>query len=577
MDKIKRLLSLDDLYEFYAKGNKDVRFSANDTDSNIVVHITEPFVFKKQFDNDLNLKTYLRFCHTKDNVNKSFISKNSMKDAIPTAYNMPILGYIYKNKDDEYVFAGHEFYEDENGDTVYEEVPVGVIPESADLKLVYDKKEDKDYLEGYGLIWKTYSKAAEILERVENLSVSVELVVEELSYSAKEKMLQIEKFKFSGVTILQEDRETGEEIKPGMRNASISLTDFSAENNSVFTEELINELKKFNKNFETLNENKQGGQEMNLFEELLAKYGVTEEDVEFDYSEMSEEELEKAFAEAFETEDENVESEESEEKPKEDGEEFSESEGEEAAEEGSEEEGSEPKVEEEFEETSDEDNADASEENGKTYSITLPNGDVKTFSLSLGDIENALYCLVNDTYSELDNDIYGVQIYPDDKQVVMCGFFSNSCYRQSYKRKKDSFSLEGERVRVHSIFVSEDEQKMLDDMKANYSVIESKLANYEAEPEKVEILNSDEYAGIKATEEYAEISKRENYFELSKEDLTKKLDEITLSYAKQNKLNFSANADEVVTKKSINIVPIMGDSTNVSRGRYGGIFHKETK
>lgn len=559
---IKKLLSLADLYNFYATQNKSVRFSSNESNSKIVVHIDEPFKFEKEDDTSLTMQTHLRFCHTKDNVNKSFISKSSMEDAIPSAYNIPILGYIYKNDKDEYVFAGHEFYEDENGDTVYEEVPVGVVPESADLKLVYDKKEDKDYLEGNGLIWKTYSKASDILEREENLSVSVELDVEELSYDAKTKMLQIEKFKFSGVTILGENRYTGEEVKPGMRGAEISIADFSAENNSVFTEELINEIKKFNANFESLNlNNKQGGQDMNLFEELLAKYGVTEADVKFDYSEMSEDELKQAFAEAFKEAD-------PEEEPKGDeGEEPTEPEGDEGTDDGADE-GSEPD-DTDGEGKEGEDGTDEGNDDGDKYSLTLPNGDVKTFSLSLSDVQDALCALVNDTYAELDNDYYLVDVYADDSKVVMVSWYSGKAYRQSYKRKKDNFTLEGERVAVTRQWLSEDEEKMLNDMKTNYSSIEEKLSKYECEPEKIDIINSEDYAGIKATEEYAEISKRENYFDLSKEELTKKLDEITLSYAKKNALNFSANEDVEPTKKKIGIVPVV-TSSKVSN--YGSLL-----
>lgn len=559
---IKKLLSLADLYNFYATQNKSVRFSSNESNSKIVVHIDEPFKFEKENDTSLTMQTHLRFCHTKDNVNKSFISKSSMEDAIPSAYNMPILGYIYKNDKDEYVFAGHEFYEDENGDTVYEEVPVGVVPESADLKLVYDKKEDKDYLEGNGLIWKTYSKASDILEREENLSVSVELEVEELSYDAKTKMLQIEKFKFSGVTILGENRYTGEEVKPGMRGAEISIADFSAENNSVFTEELINEIKKFNANFESLNlNNKQGGQDMNLFEELLAKYGVTEADVEFDYSEMSEDELKQAFAEAFEEAD-------PEEEPKGDeGEEPTEPEGGDGADDEGADEGSEPDDTDD-EGKEDEDDTGEGNDDGDKYSLTLPNGDVKTFSLSLTDIQSAITDLVNTTYSELDADWYDCDIYEDESKVVMHSWWSGQAYRQSYKRKKDNFSLEGERVKVTRQWLSEDEEKMLNDMKANYSVIETKLEQYEAEPEKIELLNSNDYAGIKSTEEYAEISKRENYFDLSKEELTKKLDEIMLSYAKQNKLNYSVT-EPVESKSKIGKLPIY---TEQKVSNYGSLL-----
>lgn len=537
----KKLLSLNDLYDFYVSQNKNVKFSSEDNNTKIVVHIDELCRFEEEKDTDLNLKTYLRFCHTKDNVNKSFIPKKSMEDAMSTAYNMPILGFIYKNDKGDYVFAGHEFYEDDNGEIVYEEVPVGVVPESAGLKLVYDEEEDKHYLEGYGLIWKTYSHAAEILKRESKLSVSIEIEVDELSYNAAEKILQIDKFRFCGVTILQENRYTGEEIKPGMRGAEIKIEDFSAENNSIFSNELINELKKFNENFKTLNlNNKQGGQEMNLFEKLLAKYSITVEDVKFEYENLSDEELEKAFAEAFgDTEDD--------------------------VEDTTEQTDNDTNVEDNAEGSEEgdgnvEDNADTNADDGEndneTYSLTLPDGTVKNFSLSLNDIEGALNELVNEAYSELDNDYYSTIVYPDEGKVVMCAWFSNNCYRQAYKRKKDTFSLDGERVAVHSIFVSDDEQKLLDDMKSNYSAMETKLSNYESEPEKIKVLESEDYNGIKSTDEYAELSKRENYFELSKDEIASKLDEIVLSYAKKNALKFSANENKPRVRK----VPVHTES-----------------
>lgn len=528
----KKLLSLDDLYSFYAKQNKDIKFSSAEDNSHIVVHINEPLVFKKEYDNDLNLKTYLRFCHTDNNINGSNISKESMKDAMPSVYNMPILGYIYKNEDGEYVFAGHEFYEDEDGETVYEEIPIGTIPESADLKLVYDEDKEKYYLEGYGIIWKTYSRAAEILEREKNLSVSVELNISELSYNAEKHVLNIEKFSFTGVTILQENRITGDEVKPGMVGASISLVDFSTENNSVFTEELINELKKFNKNFETLNDNKLGGaDDMNKLKELLSKYNLTEEDLTFEVDGLSDEELEEKFVEVYGTDDAEPDNDDG--TGSSDGDDDDASTGEENADNESSEDG----------------------ENGEnTYSLTLPDGTVKTFSLSLDDINNALFNLVNDTYSEIDNDFYNVTVYGDENKVVMYSWCTGNAYRQDYKRRKNDFSLEGERVAVKRIWVSEDEQKRLDSMKDNYSVMETKLSNYESEPEKIELLNSNDYSVIKETNEFAEISKRENYFELDKEDLAKKLDEILLSYAKAHNVNFSADTPNNETH--IGMIPI---------------------
>lgn len=564
-----KMLTLKDLYN-YCKSENLTHFSSNESGNKIYVQV--PTTFAKFESDEFTLYAYIKLFHTGRNRNGSNVTDNASKHMLDTLAYKPLLAN-FTDVNGDWDFTSHDFieWEDKDGNIQreFQEKQIGCF--TADKPYMeYDKEFDKDYAYAKVAIPRDYTKAAEIIERKNGTKVSIELEILEMSFSGKDNVLNIDDAVITGCTCLGVNPKTGEPIGEGMVDAHISLESFNEKNNSVFTQELVEELKRFNKNFENLNLNnniKQGGQEMNLFEELLTKYNVTVEDVTFEYENLSDEELEKAFAEAFnENEAEGNEPEENSEEEQAENqsdEQFDgESEGE-GTDEGTE--GSEP--DDNQNEGEDESNADEGENNKGQYSLTLPNGEVKTFSLSLGDMENALYCLVNDAYSELDNDIYSVVVYPDDKQVVMCGWFSGACYRQSYKRKKDNFSLEGERVSVHQIFVSDDEQKVLDDMKANYSVMETKIVNYEAEPEKIKLLNSEEYNGIKSTKEYTEISKRENYFDLDKEDLTKKLDEIMLSYAKKNQLNFSL--EENNGEKKVGIVPIM---TTSKVSNYGSLL-----
>lgn len=88
----------------------------------------------------------------------------------------------------------------------------------------------------------------------------MELSIRELSYDADEKVLNLDDFYFSGVTILGVD-EDGNTVNPGMEGANITLAEFSnegqsdlsldafnAEHNSVFSNarcvELLEELNK---------------------------------------------------------------------------------------------------------------------------------------------------------------------------------------------------------------------------------------------------------------------------------------------------------------------------------------------
>ena len=129
-----------------------------------------------------------------------------MKQAIPSFYNRPILGYIQKIDDADgeshYDFAGHEMEFDDDGNIEYKETVVGVIPESCNPQIVYHEEYEKDYLEVDGFIYEDYTHAAEILRDKGECSVSVELAIDELSYQADKKILNIDKFHFTGVTIL---------------------------------------------------------------------------------------------------------------------------------------------------------------------------------------------------------------------------------------------------------------------------------------------------------------------------------------------------------------------------------------
>ena len=575
---MKRILYLSDLYNFYVTQNKNVKFSSKDNDTTIVVHIDEPLTYDKDVDNDLLMYTPIRLCHTLSNRNKSYISDKAMKEAIPTAYNMPILSYIYKDDNDEFQFAGHEFFVNADNEIEYEEQPTGVIPESAGLKLVKYDNDDKSYLEGVGIIWRTYSKAADIIEREKELSVSVELVVDELSFNSKTKELVIDKFRFSGVTILGKDRETGAEIQPGMENSKISIADFSEVNNSLFSQndKVIKLLSELNEKLDGLN-----------IDQNLRK----EEAMKDNFEEKTEEEIKDSpSAEVFDGEENPEETD------------YYEEEGSGDNDDPPADDPTDPPADDPTDPPADDptdpptddptdpptdddddnddpsgiplgqrDDDDTAGDSKKKYSVSITRDDkTQTFSVSLQDKIEALYTLVNDTYSEQDGVWYDIDVYDDDKYIIMHSWCN--AYKQSYKVKKDVYSLVGDRVPVKAVWCTEDEQKALENMKANYSSIEEKLAQYEAEPEKLEVLASEEYSQIRDTKVYKELSNRDTYFSMSKDELVAKLDACLLEFAKHNEIKFS----ETEPKKSVG-VNLFGNPAKknaAGKGRYGGIFNK---
>ena len=559
----KKLLTLDDLYNYFSNKNTSSHFSASDEDKNIVVQINGSLKFESS-DKDTEglMPVYLQACHINNNINGSNIKEDVMTNALPSFSNRPILGYIHE-VDGQYEFYGHNMHLDNDDNIIYDEIPVGIIPESCDAKLVYDKEKDNTYVEVKGYIFEEYSKAADILTREETCPVSVELSIRELSYDAKNKYLDIEDFFFSGVTILGKNDE-GEDVKPGMKGSNIKLSDFSTENNSVFTnlskntnKKLIEILEKLDttlsslSNFNINNSNAEGKEDKQVdkFEELLAKYNKTKEDVTFKYEGLSDEELEVAFSEAFTEENEELEGEKD---PKDN--------------EGSDGE-DDPEVKE-----NEACGGSTKKKKKKKCSITEEDGTIREFELSLNDVQSALYNLVNDTYSEADNTWYGVTVY--DSYVIMCDWWNDKNYKQTYKREDDNFSLTGDRVEVFANWLTKDEEASLEELRSNYSETKSKLEEYQEKEEsekKDALFISDDYKAIFEKEDFIELS--HNHKEFSLEDLKSKLDSMLLSYAKSGNLNFSEISKEDKHNKTTSKVGLPFNTTQKKR-RYGSLFSK---
>ena len=555
----RKLLTLDDLYNYFSNNNKSSHFSASEEDKNIVVQINGNLKFESN-DKDTEglMPVYLQACHINNNINGSNIKEEVMNSALPSFSNRPILGYIHE-VDGQYEFYGHNMHLDDDDNIVYDEIPVGIIPESCDAKLVYDEEKDNTYVEVKGYIFEEYSKAADILTREEICPVSVELSIRELSYDAKNKFLDIEDFFFSGVTILGKNDE-GEDVKPGMKGSNITLSDFSTINNSVCTHyngsndsKLIEILEKLNTTISALsnfNINNPEGKEdngVNKFEELLAKYNKTKEDITFEYESLTDEELESAFASAFDEQD-------PEEDPKDEGE---------NPEGGDDPEDPEVKENEAC-------GGSTKKKKKKKCSITDEDGNVKEFELSLNDVQSALYNLVNDTYAESDNTWYGVTVY--DSYVVMCDWWNDKNYKQTYKREEDNFSLTGDRVEVFANWLTKEEENSLAELRSNYSVIESKLEEYQTKEEnskKESLFVSNDYRSIADTDEFTKLSNDNTKY--SYDELKSELDSILLSYAKSGNLNFSAKEEK--TTKTTNKVGLPFETTQKKR-RYGSLFSK---
>lgn len=529
----KKLLTLEDLSKF-CKEQKLFSFSSKENGYQLCVSV--PATFEKQEDENSSLLfAKIKAFHTGRNRNDSSVTVEAAEKSLNTFAYKPILAAFTTDKNGNEDFMSHEMEIDDDGNVVYIEQQVGSFTSDTPFIEKDPDHEDRQYVYALAAIPREYTHAADIIERKGGTKVSVELIVNSFSYDEEEDVLQLEDIEVSGLTLLGISEEGGDPTKDaveeGMEGARLDIADFSRQKNSSFSYEKLESVIK-ETIIQTLNDNKtkEGGNTMKFSDEklneLLEKYAVKSEDLAFDLEAIeSDEALEKAFEAQF-----SVPSADPEPAPEE-----------------------------------------------KTIKMSLTLGEtVKEFSRSLSEVIYALSDLVNATYSE-DNTIYCVDVFDDgsakSKYLIMQDMFTGKAYKQGWSFKDGVYSLKGERVDVYSVWVTAEEKEQLETMKANYAANETKLEEatkeldlYKAEPEKVELLNSDDYSVVRDTAEFAELSKRESYFSLTKEDLTQKLDGMLVEFAK--KQSRETKVEPVAAKRFG-----FGDPETKS-GRYGGVFKK---
>lgn len=565
-----KILTLDNLYRFFVEQNKSVNFSSKEKGNPIVVSTPANFEVS---DNDMPgmLKLKFKVCHTETNRNGSHISKENMETAMPTLKYRPVLAYIHQLDDGTYDFYAHNMSieEDENGDEkiVYEEKQVGCFTADSPW-LEYDEEMDKTYVMAYAVIPEEYTEAANIIRRKNGSRVSCELVIDELSYNAKEKYLDLTSFYFGGCTLLGCD-ENGNEIGEGMLGARADITDFCHEK-PVFNyqEKLVEILGRLDNTLSNFNKNntKEGvRKEMNHFEELLEKYGFTAEELDFDYANMSNEELDVAFEEFK-----NKKYADDEGDTGSDTDDGSETDPGTSEGEGTDTTDPQPT---DPEPTEDEDSEDEDDSSDDDESKKKFDNFVKTFKIEISheDIRYALYNLLGE-YEENDNEWYGIYSVYDD-YFIMQGWCSGRFYKQGYSIDGDNVSLDGERTELFQMLLTESEKMAVDKLRDNYAELEAKYNelktfkdNYdtaEIKAKKDEIFANEVYDGIRESDEFKTlVNDAEKY---SVEEIQDKCD--LLFAANEKKIKFAAK-----DKKSHSISFNFNKKEDKKVSAYGNLF-----
>ena len=544
MSKIKKLLTLEDLVKFCKEQNFS-NFSSKDTGYQLSVQVPANFeVDGNTYQDNTLLFGKVKVFHIGPNRNGSSVTKNAAEKALSTIAYKPLLANFCEVngvKD----FTSHDMELNDDGSVTYIEHQIGCFTADAPV-IQYDETTEKEFVFAKVAIPREYTDACDIIERKNGTKVSVELLVNEMNYSAKDDILELTDIIVQGCTCLGTNPETGDSVEEGMQGARLDIVDFSVDNNSIvdksnneLNSKMLEILEKLNdtiSNFNIQNFNQEGGENaMNKFEELLDLYGLTSEEIEFEVEGLSDEDLEAKFVEVYG-----------------DAEEFKKK----------------RKCAENSDDTEDDEDFAGCGKKKKRCAVNTENSTVE-FELSHDDIRMALYGLLESTWDE-NSYAWVCEVYDSyfiyQKETYGDDGYEYKYYKQSYSKNEDNVELSGDPVEVFSTFVTESEKTALDMIRSQYEELKAFKDQYDAaqtKAQKDEILESAEYAEIKDSEEFkALVADAEKY---SVDELKVKAD-LIFAAAMKKKFNFESKPE----KKSVGIN--FNAEPDKKKQAYSGLF-----
>lgn len=204
------------------------------------------------------IDVYIDVMHTGANRNRTSFTKDTINKAISSIANMPILGYVVDELDDEEKdFKGHEHelrVTDNDVKYMYAGQAYGVIPESCNPRWII--KDDgtgteREYLRVDGLIWTKFGDPVDIFTRDVIKNHSVELTDMVCGPKDRDGNTPVSSFKFDGFCILS---TTDPKIQPAMTGSCITAQ-FSVDDITSQIRERLYEYQALQQNYSAQNEN----------------------------------------------------------------------------------------------------------------------------------------------------------------------------------------------------------------------------------------------------------------------------------------------------------------------------------
>lgn len=169
------------------------------------------------------------------NQNKSNISKEAVDDALPSLFNIPVVGHLFVDKDNNVRMGGHDMALEKDEDGKYKfrvlTVPYGTVPQQDNVH--YEEVTEKDgtvrvYQVADIILWT--GRYPELLDAKYSDGIyfaqSMEIIPSETT--KEDGYTNIEKFQYSALCLLGKSDDKRKNVEPCFESARVEPYDFSA-------------------------------------------------------------------------------------------------------------------------------------------------------------------------------------------------------------------------------------------------------------------------------------------------------------------------------------------------------------
>lgn len=237
------------------------------------------------------------------NRNRSYIGEKAVEKALPTIYNIPVIGHMYTDEDGNYHMGGHDMVlsRDENNKLMFKSIciPVGTVPSQDNIHYeeVSDSKGNKSVYQVADVILWT-GRYPDLYKAIYSDEVffgqSMEINVKSSNPLEEDKTYEeITEFAYSALCLLGKSDDKEYHVEPCFPEARVEPYQFSIDTNEFVG--LMDEFRsKLADCFQAINTNKGGETKLTIevLNSVLEEYSLAKEDLNFEVTEeMTEEEF----------------------------------------------------------------------------------------------------------------------------------------------------------------------------------------------------------------------------------------------------------------------------------------------